>query len=97
MRARDATSSTETPFAQRAPPSHRTFSNLKFLYPKSDRKSIGGQPLYETDDGEPYSDGAILAEEQQEMGMWQDEKESERVVSIADAGDWLDSDDITYF
>ncbi|KAJ3860845.1 Rad17 cell cycle checkpoint protein-domain-containing protein [Lentinula novae-zelandiae] len=97
LRARDATSSTETPFAQRAPPSHRTFSNLKFLYPKSDRKSIGGQPLYETDDGEPYSDGAILAEEQQEMGMWQDEKESERVVSIADAGGWLDSDDITYF
>ncbi|KAJ4474014.1 Rad17 cell cycle checkpoint protein-domain-containing protein [Lentinula edodes] len=97
LRARDATSSPETPFAQRAPPSHRTFSSLKFVYPKSDRKSIGGQPLHETDDGGLYSDGAILAEEQQEMGMWQDEKESERVVSIADAGGWLDSDDITYF
>ncbi|GAW08212.1 Rad17-domain-containing protein [Lentinula edodes] len=97
LRARDATSSPETPFAQRAPPSHRTFSNLKFVYPKSDRKSIGGQPLHETDDGEPYSDGAILAEEQQEMGIWQDEKDSERVVSIADAGGWLDSDDIAYF
>ncbi|KAJ3849140.1 Rad17 cell cycle checkpoint protein-domain-containing protein [Lentinula lateritia] len=97
LRARDATSSPETPFTQRAPPSHRKFSNLKFVYPKSDRKLIGGQPLHETEVGEPYSDGAISVEEQQEMGMWQDEKEPERVVSIADAGGWLDSDDIAYF
>ncbi|KAJ4474461.1 Rad17 cell cycle checkpoint protein-domain-containing protein [Lentinula aciculospora] len=96
LRARDATLLLVTPLAQRVPPSHRSFSSLKFVYPKSDRKSIGGQSLDEADVGEPYSDGSIVVEEQQEMGMWQDGRGRER-ERVADAGGWLDGDEIDYF
>lgn len=84
---------------QRIPRTHRTFSSLKFVYPKSNMNSSGREQLGETDDGEPYSDGAIAIEEQQEMGMWQDGNghESETVVSKAEAGGWLEADDIEDF
>ncbi|KAE9389414.1 hypothetical protein BT96DRAFT_1003268 [Gymnopus androsaceus JB14] len=42
----------------------------------------------ETDNGEPYSEGAIVPEEQQEMGMWQDGNGSEPVMSKPEAGGW---------
>ncbi|KAJ3781672.1 Rad17 cell cycle checkpoint protein-domain-containing protein [Lentinula aff. detonsa] len=98
LRARDVTSSSMPSATQKVPTGHRAFSRLKFAYPKSDRKSIGGQPLNEGDDGEPYSDGAMM-EEQQEIGMWQnrEERERDRVVNVADTGGWLESDDINYF
>ncbi|KAJ3740153.1 Rad17 cell cycle checkpoint protein-domain-containing protein [Lentinula detonsa] len=99
LRARDVTSSSMPSTTQKVPTGHRTFSRLRFAYPKSDRKSIGGQPLNEGDNGEPYSDGAIMMEEQQEIGMWQnrEERERDRVVNVADTGGWLESDDINYF
>ncbi|KAE9386945.1 Rad17-domain-containing protein [Gymnopus androsaceus JB14] len=94
LRARDAASSSSGSAGQRVPPRHRTFSSLKFIYPKSDMKSAGKEQLGETDDGEPYSEGAIVLEEQQEMGMWQDGNGSEPVMSKAEAGGWLEGDDI---
>ncbi|KAJ3725037.1 Rad17 cell cycle checkpoint protein-domain-containing protein [Lentinula guzmanii] len=99
LRARDVMSSSMPSATRRVPTSHRAFSRLRFAYPKSDRKSIGGQPLNEGDNGEPYSDGAIMMEEQQEIGMWQnrEERERDRVVNVADTGGWLESDDINYF
>ncbi|KAJ3999073.1 Rad17 cell cycle checkpoint protein-domain-containing protein [Lentinula boryana] len=99
LRARDVTSSSMPSATRRVPTGHRAFSRLRFAYPKSDRKSIGGQPLNEGDNGEPYSDGAIMMEEQQEIGMWQnrEERERDRVVNVADTGGWLESDDINYF
>ncbi|KAJ3772800.1 Rad17 cell cycle checkpoint protein-domain-containing protein [Lentinula raphanica] len=86
------------------PSTHQTFSHLKFVYPKSDnRRSLGGQALDEEDADALSSDGAMI-EEQQEMGMWQDGVSNnggigdpERRVSVADAGGWLESDDIEDF
>ncbi|KAE9384364.1 hypothetical protein BT96DRAFT_950615 [Gymnopus androsaceus JB14] len=69
LRARDATSFGSGSAEQQVPPRHRTFSSLKFVYPKANMKSAGREQLGETDDGEPYSGGAIVLEEQQEMGI----------------------------
>ncbi|KAE9402184.1 hypothetical protein BT96DRAFT_1017761 [Gymnopus androsaceus JB14] len=97
LRARDATSFGSGSAEQQVPPRHRTFSSLKFVYPKANMKSAGREQLGETDDGEPYSGGAIVLEEQQEMGMWKDGNGNEPVVSKAEAGGWLEGDDIEDF
>jgi len=38
-----------------------------------------------------------VLEEQQEMGMWQDGNGNEPVMSKAEAGGWLEGDDIEDF
>ncbi|KAF5364946.1 hypothetical protein D9758_008130 [Tetrapyrgos nigripes] len=83
------------------PRNHRVFSSMQFTYPSGSGSDFGStmrtEQVDDTEDGrEPYSDGAIPLEEQQEMGMLQDGEVWEKKLEINEGG-WLESDDIDDF
>ncbi|KIK63965.1 hypothetical protein GYMLUDRAFT_40178 [Collybiopsis luxurians FD-317 M1] len=93
LRAQDVPSSKTLSPTQRIPLSHRTFSSLKFIHPRTEIRTLGREQLSEGDDGELYSDGATVLEEQQDMELWQGGKD-EDMFSKAEVEWWKESDDI---
>ncbi|KAF5391137.1 hypothetical protein D9757_003028 [Collybiopsis confluens] len=94
LRCQDASFPLSQGPSERIPTSHQKFSSLKFAYPRADQRSLGQEQLNEGDEGEPYSDGPTVLHEQQDIGMWQGGNDDARVASRAEAGGWLESDDI---